>query len=113
MRQWQHADADIAMQLRTAQDRFAAGWLARHALSAEAMSVVAAGEAVFRECFEHLNLLRTSKFKLQSWDAGWWQVRSALADRDLGGEPLAKLKAAHDALRSKLDPAVKAYGFLR
>ena len=113
MRQWQHADADIAMQLRTAQDRFAAGWLARNALSAEAMAVVAAGEAVFRECFEHQNLLRTSKFKLQSWDAGWWQVRSALADRDLGGEPLAALKAAHDALRSKLDPAVKALGFLR
>ena len=96
-----------------AQDRFAAGWLARHALSAEAMAVVAAGEAVFRDCFEPLNLLRTAKFKLQSWDAGWWQVRSALADRGLGGESLTALKAAHDALRSKLDPAVKALGFLR
>ena len=113
MRQWQHADADIAMQLRTAQERFAADWLSRHALSAEAMAVVASGEAVFRECFEHLNLLRTSKFKLQSWDAGWWQVRSALADRGLGGESLATLKAAHDALRSKLAPSVEALGFLR
>lgn len=111
--QWRHADSDIALQLRTAQERFAAHWLAKHALSAEAMTVVAAGEAVYRECFENLNLLRTPKFKLQTWDAGWWQVRSALADRGLGAEPLAALRAAYETLRGKLAPALVEYGFLR
>ena len=113
LRQWRHADADISLQLCTAEDRFAALWLLRHPLSADSMAVVAAGEAVFRECFEQLHQLRAGNFKIQSWDAGWWQVRGALSERGMGAQALATLKETHEALRSKLTPAVDAFGFLR
>ncbi len=113
LRRWSHADQDIALQLPTAEDRYVARWLAERALSADAEAVIAAGEIVFRLFYEQANLLRLDKFRIAAWDAGWWQVRSALADRDFGGEALANLKAAHQALRAKLAPAVEEFGFFR
>ena len=56
--------------------------------------------------------LRLSRFKIASWDAGWWQARSALADQDLARPELDALKAAHAALRDKLLPQLAELGFL-
>ena len=81
-------------------------------LTRRAALVVAAGAAVFRVYFENLHQLRTSKFKIDTWDAGWWQVRQALADRELGALELAALKKAHAALREKLLPSIESLGFL-
>jgi hypothetical protein len=74
--------------------------------------LLAAGTAVYRAYFASLNQLRTGKFKIETWDAGWWQIRSALKDRDLGGDELASVKAAHDGLRDKLRPQLSEFGFL-
>ncbi len=75
--------------------------------------MVAAGEAVFRAFYEQMHLMRLAKFKIRSWDAGWWQVRSALKDRELAADPLAALKGSHDALKQKLLPLIETFGFLR
>ena len=56
--------------------------------------------------------LRTGKFRIDTWDAGWWQVRSALRERGLGEAEMAAVKAAHDALRDKLRPQLAGYGFI-
>jgi hypothetical protein len=48
LRRWQVGDPEITVQLPTAEERFAARWLAAQTLSAEAAAVVAAGETVFR-----------------------------------------------------------------
>ena len=113
LRRWPCGDADITVQLPTAEERFAARWLASHSLSAQSAAVAAAGEAVFRTFYEQMHQVRLAKFKIRSWDAGWWQVRSALKDRDLGSEALATLKAAQEALKQKLLPSIEALGFLR
>jgi hypothetical protein len=105
-------DSDISLQLPNASERFVATWLAGRALSAQAQALLEAGLAVYRSYFAALGQLRSSKFKIDTWDAGWWQIRSALKDRDLGGEELAAVKAAHDALRDKLHPQLAEFGFL-
>ena len=112
LRRWTLSDGDIAMQLPTAEDRFVAGWLAGRALSAESEALVQAGWAVWQLYFTRLHELRTPKFKIATWDAGWWQARSALADASLGDAELAALKAAHEALKAKLLPQVYTLGFL-
>jgi hypothetical protein len=109
---WTISDSDIALQLPTATERFVASWLSAHALSPHAQTLLAAGTAVYRAYFASLNQLRTGKFKIETWDAGWWQIRSALKDRDLGGDELASVKAAHDGLRDKLRPQLSEFGFL-
>ena len=109
---WLIGDGDMALQLPTASERFVAAWLAGHALSPQAQALLQAGTAVYRTYFAVLHQLRTGKFRIETWDAGWWQVRSALKDRDLGAVELATVKAAHDALRDKLRPQLSAFGFL-
>ena len=55
---------------------------------------------------------RWMQFKIETWDVGIYQVRSALKDAGLASDELAALKDAHDALRAKLLPQVYSIGFL-
>ncbi len=70
------------------------------------------GRAVYEFYFANLNKLDTPKFKISTWDAGWWQIRNALADQNLGDDLLAAVKTAHDALKAKLLPQLPEYGFI-
>ncbi len=56
--------------------------------------------------------LRTQEFKIETWDAGWYQIRNALSDRDLGADELATVKLAHSLLKAKLLPKISEFGFL-
>ena len=60
---------------------------------------------------EYVNL-DARKWKLDYWDAGWYQVRNALQAEGLGLDLLDELKEAHKALAEKLRGQVYAYGFL-
>ena len=112
LKTWQVNDSDIRLQLATAQNRFVADWLAENALSTEAQSLIVAAKSVYQLYFAQLNQLRTTKFKIQTWDAGWWQIRNALADAHLGDAELKAVKLAHQALKEKLVPQVYSLGFL-
>ncbi len=117
LRQWPLSDSDMALQLPTAQDRFAAQWLQRvqadgEGLSPQAQHLLAQAQAVYRVFYAHLHQLRVSQYRIEPWDAGWWQVRSALEDRQLGTEELAQCRLAYDALKRELLPQVYSLGFL-
>ena len=112
LRRWTVADGDISLQLARAEERFVAHWLAAQDLSAEARAVVTRAETVWRCYFENLNRLRLPKFRIATWDAGWWQARSALADASLGAAEMAALKQAHDELKAKLLPQLATLGFI-
>ncbi|MEQ1514385.1 MAG: hypothetical protein ABL934_17150 [Lysobacteraceae bacterium] len=112
LRGWDIGDGDIAMQIPTAQSRYVADWLSGRALSEDAKCLLMAGEMVYRLFYSMLGQLRTTKFKIETWDAGWWQVRSALKDRSMGEEEMRVLKTAHDRLRDKLRQQLATYGFL-
>ena len=111
-RAWKISDADIKLQLTQADDRFASSWLATRKLSPQSQAVLDAARAVYQCYFAHLSELRTARFKIDTWDAGWWQIRSALADRELGSAELAAVKPAMDKLKAKLLPQLQSYGFL-
>lgn len=50
--------------------------------------------------------------KIEKWDAGWWQIRNALSDVNLGKEMMAELKTYHGELREKILPEISSYGIL-
>jgi hypothetical protein len=81
-------------------------------LSDEARAVINRAEPVWRCYFDNVNRLRLPKFRIATWDAGWWQARSALGDASLGAVELSALKQAHDALKAKLLPQLGALGLL-
>jgi len=112
VKKWKIADSDIAATLAAGDDRFMARWLDGRKLSAGAAAVLEAGRTVYEFYFANLNKLDTPKFKISTWDAGWWQIRSALADQNLGDDLLAAVKEKHAALKAKLLPQLPEYGFI-
>ncbi len=112
VKKWKVADSDIAATLASGDDRFLARWLDGRKLSAEAAAVLEAGKTVYQFYFANLNKLDTPKYKIAMWDAGWWQIRNALADQNLADDLLAAVKEKLDVLKAKLLPQLSEYGFI-
>jgi len=81
-------------------------------LSTEAQKVLASAKAIYQFYFENLHLLQREKFKIETYDAGWYQIRQALLDAKLGTDLLASLKHQHDILKEKILPQLYDYGIL-
>ena len=81
-------------------------------MSAEGTACIGAVKAVWRVFFENAHVLDLEKFKIGDWDTGWWQIRNALKDRNLGKPELDAADKARRALAAKLLPGVYGYGFL-
>lgn len=73
-------------------------------------AVLEAARAVYRAFWADIRKTDWMKWKIETWDAGFYQVRNAL--KDAGDAELEARKAAHAALRAKLLPQVYALGFL-
>jgi hypothetical protein len=103
VRQWKCSSPEIRMQLALAtEDRFAATWIKNHELSAQAQAVLNAGRELYKKFYSELSTLDVRKWKIEDWDAGWYQIRTAL------GESVS-LKI----LSEKLEPQIYELGFLR
>lgn len=50
--------------------------------------------------------------KVETWDAGWYQVRRCLTDNHLAFEQLEALQEGHEQLAQKILPDIEDYGFL-
>ena len=109
VKKWSIADSDIALSLASAEDRFAATWLAKHDSSAEAKAVLDKGREVYRFFFANLNLMRTPRYKIETWDAGWWQIKQALGDVNLCTKELKDIKTNHDRLKEKILPQLREF----
>lgn len=100
--QWDIQDRDMRMALDQASNSFMADWLALRTLSNEAQTVLDKGREIYRFYFANLNQLRTAKFKIESWDAGWWQIKQSLKDVNLAIKMLDELRAPHNVLKEKV-----------
>jgi hypothetical protein len=112
VKQWKIADADIRMTLATAEDSFIANYVKNKQLSTEANVILAKGKEIYELYFASLGQLATTKFKIQSYDAGWYQIRNAMADVYIGQELFEELKVLHNRLKDKLLPQIEVYGFI-
>ena len=91
---------------------FVADWLARRTLSAESQAVLTSAKAIYHFYFANMHLLRRAKFKIETYDAGWYQIRQALLDAELGVDLLADIKHQHDHLKEKILPLLYDYGIV-
>ena len=108
VRRWPCGHGDIAAQLATAnEDRFLAKWLAgRHtgttgvspvgdALSLAACAVLDAARALYRDFYANITHTPWMDWKIETWDAGYYQIRNAMKDIFSTGKSLrAFLRAA-------------------
>ena len=94
------------------KNTFVADWLASQKLSPLAKKLLEAAKQVYAVFYGSLDLLRTPKFKIETFDAGWWQIRMALQDANRGEEELAEAKNLHDKLKVKLLIQLEEYGII-
>ena len=103
---WGISDSDISLALTSAEDRFLAKWLINKEFSIEAKEVLNIGKEIYQFYFKNLPLLQTHLFKIQTWDAGFWQIRNVLKDQDLAVDLFVKLKEKHIILGNKILPQI-------
>jgi hypothetical protein len=95
-------------------DSWVYGWLQKQDLSVEALAVVEALKAVYAVFYANWHNLDKKKFKLsnKTWKPGWYQVRMALKDANMGKSELEAVDVARKALQEKIKPQVYSFGFL-
>jgi len=109
---WKIADSEINISIAKDEDRFLANWLSNKRLSAVSKKLLIKGNEIYKFYFANLNQLRTPKFKIETWDAGWWQIRNALSDVNLAIDLFDELKILHNQLRDKISQQIDEYKFL-
>jgi len=111
VRQFEIENHELYAQLRTAKDTYVASLLKTLELSPEAKRVLEEGKKLYALYFKEYNNLNRVKYKLDYWDAGWYQIRMSLKEK-FGKEIFKEFKEAFKVLEDKLRPQIYEYGFL-
>ncbi|MEQ9062789.1 MAG: hypothetical protein RIE58_01340 [Vicingaceae bacterium] len=112
LKMWEIKDPNFKLQLGNDEDRFVAKWLKGKKLSIKATEVIHAGKEVYKTFYANLNILNTREFKIDNWDAGWYQIRRCLTDQNICDDLLLDLRYKHQALGDKILPKIEEFGFL-
>ena len=112
IKQWDVKDPDFRLQLVNDQNRFVADWLSKNELSDEAKEVIAKAKTVYKLFYANLNQMATHKWKIESWDVGWYQIRRCLTEHNIATDELKELSKANEKLANKILPQIEEYGFL-
>ena len=81
-------------------------------MSDEAKLVIEKGRVVYKLYFESLNKITTHKWKIDTWDAGWYQIRRCLIEHNIGADEMKELSNANEHLANKILPQIEEFGFL-
>ena len=112
IKHWDIKEPDFRLQILKDQNRFVADWLAKNELSSEAKEVIEKAKTVYKLFYANLNQMATHKWKIDSWDAGWYQIRRCLSEHNLATDELRELNKANEKLANKILPMIEEYGFL-
>jgi hypothetical protein len=112
IKHWEIKDPDFKLQLVNDQNRFVAEWLSKNELSAEAKQVIEQAKIVYQLFYSNLNQMATNKWKIETWDAGWYQIRRCLTEHNIATYELKALSKANEELANKILPQIEEFGFL-
>lgn len=112
IKHWDIKDPDFKLQIVNDQNRFVADWLSKNELSNQAKNVIEKARIIYNLFYANLHQMVTHKWKIDTWDAGWYQIRRCLADHNLATEELKELSKANQELSDKILPQIQQFGFL-
>jgi len=112
IKQWEIKDPDFRQQITKDENRFVADWLYKNDISDEAKVVIEKANTVYKLFYPNLNQMATNKWKIDTWDAGWYQIRRCLTEHNLATDELKELSKANEQLANKILPQIEEFGFL-
>lgn len=112
LRGWEIRDPDMVLHLSNDTDRYAAVWLKNRRLTTLSTKVLKKAETVYKIFYANLHRIRTSAFRIDNWDAGWYQIRRSMADTNIGTAEISELRLANDVLAEGILPRIYDFGFV-
>ena len=109
---WDIREPDFKLEMIKDSDRFVANWLSTASLSDEAKAVLEKARAVYKIYFANLHQMITNKWKIETWDTGWYQIRRCLTEHNIALDELKELSKANEKLAEKILPQIEEFGFL-
>ena len=113
LKRWEISDSDIRRSLvRDTDDRFVANWLTEQKLDAASADLLEVGREIYKAFFKNFKDLPTAKYKVEHWDAGWWQIKRCLVETGLEKERLARVEEIKKQLNSEIGEAALDLGMI-
>lgn len=107
IKQWEIKDPDFRQQITKEENRFVADWLSKNDISDEAKEVIEKAKTVYKLFYSNLNQMATNKWKIDTWDAGWYQIRRCLTEHNLATDELKELSKANEQLATRFLPQIE------
>jgi hypothetical protein len=110
---WEISDSDIARSLKhDREDRFIATWIAGQKLDSPCDELLEIAREIYQSFFKHFKDLPTAKYKIEHWDAGWWQIKKCLVEGGLEKERFAALEKIKRQLGEKINAGALDLGII-
>lgn len=103
LEKWDISDSDIRKSLaRDTNERFVANWLADQKLDGSSESILELGREIYETFFKNFKDLPTARYKIEHWDAGWWQIKRCLVEVGLEKKRLTQIEDFKKKLNSEI-----------
>lgn len=113
VRRWEISDSDISRSLtRDPADRFVAEWLKEQELDSASKKLLQLGREIYKTFFEKYKDLPTTKYKVEHWDAGWWQIKKCLVEAGFEKERLEEIENIKKQLGVQISEAALDLGIV-
>ena len=113
LKRWAITDSDLRQALaQDPADRFVAQWLADQKLDPASAELLAVGREIYQAFFENFKNLPTAKYKIEHWDAGWWQIKRCLVEAGLEKERLARVEELKKQLNAEISATALDLGMI-
>jgi hypothetical protein len=70
------------------------------------------GQEIYKSFFENFKDLPTAKYKVEHWDAGWWQIKRCLAEAGLEAERLEEVEEIKKQLGAEINQGTLDLGII-
>ncbi|NOS71373.1 MAG: hypothetical protein HOP33_15745 [Verrucomicrobia bacterium] len=109
LKKWDISDSEVAHTLKLDnEDRFMARWLADQKLDSQCAELLEIIGNLYQSFFKHFKDLPTAKYKVEHWDAGWWQIKRCLVETGLEAERFERVEELKKNIGAKIcDEALK------
>lgn len=105
-------DLRVKKSLEKEFDRFVAVWISEKTFSHDVNILFETGRKIYKAFYENLYKLDLEKYGIEYFDAGWWQIRKAMGEKNIESDLFNEIKEKRRALREKIKSDVYEYGFL-
>jgi len=106
------SDSEISCSLTLDTNRFAAKWLAEQKLDSASERLLDVGQEIYKSFFQNFEDLPAAKYKIEHWDAGWWQIRRRLVEAGLEMERLHEMEEIKKQLGAEINEEILHLGII-